>query len=495
MVGTRISSDPRPDLARRCAPIGKSNVARHESSQHVADRRRRRPVGAADRDAGAAAVGVGDRSPRQRRAAPPRRGSRSRRRRRASWAGQRRGSRSGAEDVAEDRRLRRRRWRRRGPAGRPRRSPGSASRARRAARCGSAPGSPAPASVESSAARAREDRQHVAVRPDPEQEQVEDRPAADARRARPARSSSASVAAHQAAPRAAPIASPVGNGWSCSTGIGTPGPAAGRALLAVGDPQQDVVERLDVRERVVARARSGRRPTRRGRRPTGRESRSGGVREAPVDRRPATSRRSSPSPRGPAPRRPPRERVGDAVRRRGRARRPRSATTTTLARAASSARPSASARRGRPRTAARRRRPGRDRPASIASASRSTSVRRGARNMPVERLHAVLPDADVDGLGLGGDVGPQLGAAPLGEQLDPQRRPGRHRRDDRPDRRRRPRRGRRTGWPRSPRPTTGLASGPRDAARRRAGRSVPGDRGQRLARRDRPSREASQPTW
>ena len=52
---------------------------------------------------------------------------------------------------------------------------------------------------------------------------------------------------------------------------------------------------------------------------------------------------------------------------------------------------------------------------------------------PVERLDAVLPDADVDRLGLGGDVGPQLGAAPLGQQLDPQRGPGRRRRDDRAD--------------------------------------------------------------
>ena len=59
-------------------------------------------------------------------------------------------------------------------------------------------------------------------------------------------------------------------------------------------------------------------------------------------------------------------------------------------------------------------------PASTASASRSTSVRRGREEGPVEGLDAVEPDADVDRLGLGGHVGAQLGAAPLGEDLDPQ---------------------------------------------------------------------------
>ena len=42
--------------------------------------------------------------------------------------------------------------------------------------------------------------------------------------------------------------------------------------------------------------------------------------------------------------------------------------------------------------------------------------------MAVERLDAVLPDADVDGLGLGGHVGPQLRPATLGQQFDPERR-------------------------------------------------------------------------
>ena len=38
-------------------------------------------------------------------------------------------------------------------------------------------------------------------------------------------------------------------------------------------------------------------------------------------------------------------------------------------------------------------------------------------------LHAVLPDPDVDGLGLGGDIGSQLRSASFGEQLDAKRRP------------------------------------------------------------------------
>ena len=91
--------------------------------------------------------------------------------------------------------------------------------------------------------------------------------------------------------------------------------------------------------------------------------------------------------------------------------------------------------------------------------------------VPVERLDAVLPDADVDGLGLGGHVGPQLRAAALGEELDPQRRAGRHRRDDRPhdDRDVGPAvgqgrgqaRGRRTGF--APGPPRGPSRTPRPA--------------------------------
>ena len=69
-------------------------------------------------------------------------------------------------------------------------------------------------------------------------------------------------------------------------------------------------------------------------------------------------------------------------------------------------------------------------PVSIASPSRSTSVRRGALNVRSIACDPVVPGVDVDVLGLGGHVGPQLGPAPLGEELDPQRRPGRHRRRD-----------------------------------------------------------------
>ena len=76
-------------------------------------------------------------------------------------------------------------------------------------------------------------------------------------------------------------------------------------------------------------------------------------------------------------------------------------------------------RRARPRTRASRPRRGRGRPTSIASASRSTSPRRGREEMPLETVDAVLPDADVDGLGLGGDVGAELGAAALGTAARP----------------------------------------------------------------------------
>ena len=63
-------------------------------------------------------------------------------------------------------------------------------------------------------------------------------------------------------------------------------------------------------------------------------------------------------------------------------------------------------------------------PASIASASRSASVRAGGVEPPVEDLDAVLPRSDADRIGLGRDVDPQLGAAPLAQELDPQGRPG-----------------------------------------------------------------------
>ena len=51
----------------------------------------------------------------------------------------------------------------------------------------------------------------------------------------------------------------------------------------------------------------------------------------------------------------------------------------------------------------------------------------------LEAVDAVLPDADVDRVLLGGDVGPELGAAAVRAELDPERRPGRHLREDRPD--------------------------------------------------------------
>src|SRR5436305_5551828 len=52
---------------------------------------------------------------------------------------------------------------------------------------------------------------------------------------------------------------------------------------------------------------------------------------------------------------------------------------------------------------------------------------------PLERVDAVLPDPDVDRLLLGGDVGTELGPAPLGEDLDPQCRSGGHLGHHRPD--------------------------------------------------------------
>ncbi len=71
------------------------------------------------------------------------------------------------------------------------------------------------------------------------------------------------------------------------------------------------------------------------------------------------------------------------------------------------------------------------RPDSIASASRSTSRPARRPEGTIEGFDAVLPDADVDRLRLGRHICPQLGAAPLAEELDPQRRAGRHRRQDR----------------------------------------------------------------
>src|SRR5258705_7320965 len=51
----------------------------------------------------------------------------------------------------------------------------------------------------------------------------------------------------------------------------------------------------------------------------------------------------------------------------------------------------------------------------------------------LQRMDPVLPDPDVDGLLLGRDVGPELGAAPVGQQLDPEGRPRRHRGQHGPD--------------------------------------------------------------
>src|SRR2546423_1216901 len=51
----------------------------------------------------------------------------------------------------------------------------------------------------------------------------------------------------------------------------------------------------------------------------------------------------------------------------------------------------------------------------------------------LQGVDAVLPDPDVHGLLLGGDVRAQLRTAPVGEQLDPERRARRHRRQHGPD--------------------------------------------------------------
>ena len=51
----------------------------------------------------------------------------------------------------------------------------------------------------------------------------------------------------------------------------------------------------------------------------------------------------------------------------------------------------------------------------------------------LEGVDAVLPDADVDGLLLRGDVGPELGAAPVREELDAEGRARRHLGQHRPD--------------------------------------------------------------
>ena len=175
--------------------------------------------------------------------------------RRASWAGQRSG-------IARPSRRSRR-----GPVPWPRRSrrPGhvpcgaddrrvEGHPRRRGARCGSVRGSPARDSAESSAAEPGKTESTWPSPPTPSRTQVEDRPAVDRlgpvgpklvgqRRGAPVRAASA-----PRSPR------PSRNGWTWSSGIGGARPApAGRALLAPADAEHDVVERLDVRERVVAR--------------------------------------------------------------------------------------------------------------------------------------------------------------------------------------------------------------------------------------------------
>ena len=75
----------------------------------------------------------------------------------------------------------------------------------------------------------------------------------------------------------------------------------------------------------------------------------------------------------------------------------------------------------------------RSRPAdSIASASRSVSVRRGAAKLRSSRSTPSCQARTTTALGLGGHVYPQLGAPSLGEQLDSQGGSGGHPADDRP---------------------------------------------------------------
>ena len=206
-----------------------------------------------------------------------------------------------------------------------------------------------------------------------------------------------------------------------------PGLAAQRAdLEQVG--RRDV----DVRERMVGRDEAVVAPPELDRAPTG--SRRGAAAPRAGGRSPpASSPRSSPS--GAAPRA---AAAPTSVR-----------AISRAARSASTPRHPPGSRPGSPRqgvsdapasSAAIRSAPtatGSRPPASIASASRSSSLRRSALK-PRSRIGAVAPDPGVDRVLLGGDVGAELGAAAVGPELDPERRARRHFRLHRPDRDRPP---------------------------------------------------------
>ena len=199
-----------------------------------------------------------------------------------------------------------------------------------------------------------------------------------------------------------------------------------RPFLSVRDPEQDVVEGLDVGERVVARDVAVVAPPDMDVGP-GHPVHQGPGREQPVD--PDRRRTAGGRPvRAPARRDRALERARDVLGgdlcRSGRV---RDDDDRGLGHAGPpSGISDAAARRAPTATGSRR-------PDSIASVSRSEIGPSRGSEVAVEHLDAVLPDADVDGLGLGRHVGPHLRAAALGQQLDAQRRAGGHRRHHRPD--------------------------------------------------------------
>ena len=427
---TRPSRSTATHVSRR-APARSASQRRTSSSGWRAGSRtwraRTEPDVADRRSPGSVAVRRAGRSRRLRRGhrgrsrPRPRRGSRSPSR--VARAGPASAARSPpGRDVGEDRRL--------VGAGsttrtsrRPRRSPGlSVTRST----CGSmwVGAGMARAQVGVERGGTREHRQEVAVAADPEHDQVEHRPAIRLRSpAARARGQAAGAPSRRPARRRSPRSSGT-DGGSARTRPRVAGP------WPLGPPMssEDVVERLDVRERVVARHEPVVAPPDVDGRP-----RDGARPSATPARgrcRPGSSRRSSPSPRG---RGLDRRRQGPATMRRrgrrgvigGRRRSSISASLVALAR----------------RTSHELRRH-----CSVPTATDGSRCARldglgeqvdvaapAAEEVPLERLDAVLPDAHVDGLGLGGDVGPQLGAAPLGEQLDAERRPGGIIEMDRPD--------------------------------------------------------------
>ena len=310
---------------------------------------------------------------------------------------------------------------------------------------GRAPGSPAPGPVEVERRRAREDRQHVAVGARPEDHQVERRPAIDRRPGRPraARRPWRPRTTPPRAPRRSPRPSATVDLVDRDRDADRP---AGGPLLGGRHAEHDVVERLDVRERVVARDVAV-------------------VAPPDVDARPRdlVQHRRARAAVGRA-----RSGVDPPVV--AQSARPRASTASRSASDGAGDRLGSS--RGRVGddddlgVAHRCDRVGRDggaadRRAPSATGSRPAGLDRLGEQLhlgpprrqecPVEGLDAVLPDPDVDGLGLGGHIGPQLRAAPLGEQLDAQRRA----------RRASARRSGRMTTPTSPRPSDSVAASPR----------------------------------